>query len=68
MKYLLTIPKNREALALLDFLLASNIIEMTVIEEDIPNKITELAIEEARQKKGKRFSNVDDLIKELNSE
>lgn len=67
MQYLLTVPENSEAKALLNFILLSNIFEVSEITEKIPNKITKKAIQEARQKKGKRFNNVNDLMSELNS-
>ncbi len=67
MQYLLTVPENKEAKALLNFILMSNIFEVSEITEKTPNEITKKAIQEARQKKGKRFNNVNDLMSELNS-
>ena len=67
MKYLLTVPENKEAKALLNFILMSNIFDISEINENIPNEITKKAIEDARQKKGLKFNKIEDLMEELNS-
>ena len=67
MKYLLNVPDNKEAISLLNFLLTSQILDLTEIKYKIPNEITKQAIDEARQKKGEKFDNVKDIMKELNS-
>ena len=65
MKYLLTVPENKEALSLLNFLLTSQIFNITKIEEDISNATTVQAIEEARKKEGEKFDNVEEFMVEL---
>ena len=67
MKYLLNVPDNKEAISLLNFLLTSQILDLTEIKYKIPNEITKQAIDEARQKKGEKLDNVKDIMKELNS-
>ena len=69
MKYLLTIHENKkkEAKALLNFILISNVFDITEISEKIPNEETIKAINEVKQDDLKRFNNVSDLMKELNA-
>ena len=56
-------PKNKEEAEFLTELLLK--LNITIAHE--PNKETIEAIKEARQKKGKRFNKVSDLMNELNS-